>query len=79
MKAGDFSNFADVISVSSKLNKFENLVKYLQAARITMRETMVDSELTYAYAETGRLEQLEEFIMAPNLANVFYIDSRFLK
>ena len=49
---------------------WEDLVKYLQMARKKARETYIETELVYAYAKTNRLADLEEFISAPNHANI---------
>ncbi len=49
---------------------WEDLVKYLQMARKKARETFIETELVYAYAKTNRLADLEEFISAPNHANI---------
>lgn len=76
LKAEDPSNFAEVIQVASRANKFEELVRFLQTARKTLREALIESELLFAYAKTNRLADLEEFISMPNLANISAIGER---
>lgn len=49
---------------------WEDLVRYLIMARKKARESYVESELCYAYAKTNRLADLEEFIAAPNHADI---------
>lgn len=49
---------------------WEDLVRYLQMARKKARESYIESELIYAYARTNRLADLEEFISAPNHADI---------
>jgi clathrin heavy chain len=39
-------------------------------ARKKVRETFVETELAFAYAKTNRLVDLEEFISAPNHAQI---------
>lgn len=39
-------------------------------ARKKARESYVETELIYAYAKTGRLADLEEFISGPNHADI---------
>ncbi len=56
---------------------WEYLVKYLQMARKTTRETFVETELCFAYAKTNRLADLEEFISGPNHANITQVDNTF--
>jgi clathrin heavy chain len=45
IKAGDPSNFAEVIELANRAGKQEDLVKYLQMARKKLRELKVDTEL----------------------------------
>lgn len=73
IKSDDASNATEVIQVASRANKFEDLVRYLQMARKKVREPAVESELIFAYAKTGRLADLEEFISSPNLAQVGFM------
>ena len=51
-------------------DSWEDLVRYLQMARKKARETFVETELAFAYAKTNRLSDLEEFISAPNHAQI---------
>jgi clathrin heavy chain len=55
---------------------WEDLVKYLQMARKTTRDTYVETELCFAYAKTNRLADLEEFISGPNHANITQVADR---
>lgn len=50
--------------------------RYLQMARKKARESYIESELIYAYARTGRLADLEEFISGPNHADIQKIGDR---
>ena len=52
------------------VESWEDLVRYLQMARKKARETFVETELAFAYAKTNRLAELEEFISAPNHAQI---------
>lgn len=49
---------------------WEDLVRYLQMARKKARESYIETELIYAYAKTGRLADLEEFVSGPNHADI---------
>jgi hypothetical protein len=42
----------------------------LKFARKNAREAQIESELLFAYAKTGRLADLEDFISSPNIAQV---------
>lgn len=52
------------------VESWEDLVRYLQMARKKARETFVETELAFALAKTNRLAELEEFISAPNHAQI---------
>ncbi len=77
IKAGDPANYDEVIRIASAANQFEDLVRYLQMSRKKARETAIDSELAFAFAKTGRLSDLEEFVAGPNHANVTAVSLRF--
>lgn len=70
IKADDPSQYIAVVEASMQAGNWEDLVKYLQMARKTTRETYVETELCFAYAKTNRLADLEEFISGPNHANI---------
>ncbi|KAI8915232.1 hypothetical protein DFJ77DRAFT_461771 [Powellomyces hirtus] len=76
IKADDASNSAEVTQIASRANKFEDLVRYLQVARKKVREPAVESELIFAFAKTGRLGELQEFISTPNLAQIAVVGER---
>lgn len=75
IKAGDPTNYDQVIRIASSANKYEDLVRYLQMARKKARETAIDSELAFAFAKTRRLTDLEEFVAGPNHANITAVSS----
>lgn len=58
------------------LENYEDLVKFLQMARKKAKETFIDTELIFAFAHTGRLAELEEFISTPNHANIGQVGER---
>mmetsp|Transcript_15803 Transcript_15803/g.20869 ORF Transcript_15803/g.20869 Transcript_15803/m.20869 type:complete len:1733 (+) Transcript_15803:212-5410(+) len=70
IKANDPSHYTDVIDRAKSTNLYENLVPYLKMARVEIKEAMLDTELIYAYAKSNMLSDLEEFIAAPNVANI---------
>ncbi|XP_066261825.1 clathrin heavy chain [Euwallacea similis] len=76
IKADDPSAYMDVVETASKNESWEDLVRYLQMARKKARESYIESELIYAYARTGRLADLEEFISGPNHADIQKIGDR---
>lgn len=48
IKAADPSHFAEVIEISSHASKHNDLVRFLQMARKSLRELKTDTELAYA-------------------------------
>jgi clathrin heavy chain len=49
------------------------MVEYLQMARKTLREHVIESELIFAFAKTNRFAELEEFTSGHNIAQVFLL------
>ncbi|KAJ3029464.1 hypothetical protein HDV00_009596 [Rhizophlyctis rosea] len=76
IKADDATDFNEVIAVAERANKYEDLVRYLQMARKKVREPSIESELIFAFAKTGRLADLEEFISSPNIAQIGAVGER---
>lgn len=69
IKAEDPSNYVEVIEVSSRADKYDDLVRYLQMARKSLREPAIDTELAVAYARTDRLHDMEDFLSMTNVAD----------
>ncbi|KAF9277449.1 hypothetical protein BGZ68_009293 [Mortierella alpina] len=76
LRANDPNNHVEVISIASRADKYEDLVRYLQMARKQSREPHIESELLFAYAKTGRLADMEEILNSPNAAQVQAIGDR---
>lgn len=76
IKAGDPSVYMDVVQTAHKMGNWEDLVRFLQMARKKARESHIESELIYAYAKTGRVADLEEFVSSPNHADISKIGDR---
>lgn len=56
--------------MASRADKYDDLVRYLQMARKSLREPAVDTELAVAYARTDRLHDMEEFLSMTNVADL---------
>jgi len=76
IKADDPTSYLEVVNVATQSQSWEDLVRYLQMARKKARETFVETELAFAYAKTNRLADLEEFISAPNHAQIQAVGDR---
>ncbi|KAI0285915.1 clathrin heavy chain 1 [Russula aff. rugulosa BPL654] len=76
IKAEDASNFAEVIEISNHAGKYDDLVRFLQMARKSLREPKIDTELAYAYAKTDRLHDMEDFLNFTNVADVLEVGEK---
>ncbi|RDX54364.1 clathrin heavy chain [Lentinus brumalis] len=76
IKAEDPSNYAEVIEIAGRAGKYDDLVRYLQMARKSLREPKIDTELAYAYAKTDRLHDMEDFLAMTNVADVLEIGEK---
>jgi clathrin heavy chain len=76
IKAQDPLNFVEVIEIANRAGKHDELVKYLQMARKTLREPKIDTELAYAYAKTDRLHDMEDFLGMTNVADILEIGEK---
>ncbi|KAF1838338.1 clathrin heavy chain [Decorospora gaudefroyi] len=70
IRAGDPSNFLEVIEIATHAGKDEDLVKFLRMARKTLREVPIDTALAFCFARTNQLPELEDFLRATNVADV---------
>ncbi|EAU90123.2 clathrin heavy chain 1 [Coprinopsis cinerea okayama7 len=76
IKAQDPSNFEEVIEIANHAGKHDDLVRYLQMARKTLREPKIDTELAYAYAKTDRLHDMEDFLGMTNVADILVVGEK---
>ncbi|CAH7670842.1 clathrin, heavy polypeptide [Phakopsora pachyrhizi] len=70
IKANDPTNYLEVIETADRAGKHEDVARYLQMARKTLREPKIDTELCVAYAKTDRLHDMEEFLSMTNVADL---------
>lgn len=70
IRAGDPSNYLEVIETATAAGKDEDLVKYLRMARKTLREVPIDTALAFCFARLNQLAELEDFLRATNVADV---------
>ncbi|OBZ67705.1 putative clathrin heavy chain [Grifola frondosa] len=74
--AEDPSNFLEVIEISNRAGKFDDLVRYLQMACKSLREPKIDTELAYAYAKTDRLHDMEDFLSMTNVVDILEVGEK---
>ncbi len=70
IRAGDPSNFLEVIEIATHAGKDDDLIKFLRMARKTLREVPVDTALAFCFARTNQLPELEDFLRATNVADI---------
>ena len=70
IRAQDPSNYSEVIETAMHAGKDEDLIKYLRMSRKTLREPPIDTALAFAYARNNQLPELEDFLQAPNVADI---------
>jgi len=70
IRAGDPSNYNEVIEIATHAGKDEELIKYLKMARKTVREPPIDTGLAFCYARTNQLSELETFLRSANVADI---------
>lgn len=68
VKSKNPENFAQVIEISERAGKEEELIKFLDMARLTLREPLIDNALINCYASLDRLSDIEKFVAGPNTA-----------
>ena len=76
IKAEDPSQYTEVIEKSEQEGDYGMLVPFLVMARKQIKEPTLDTMLIYAYAKSEKLGDLEEFVSAPNVANIQQIGER---
>eukprot|EP00698_Gefionella_okellyi_P003029 TRINITY_DN12851_c0_g1_i1.p1 TRINITY_DN12851_c0_g1~~TRINITY_DN12851_c0_g1_i1.p1 ORF type:complete len:1713 (+),score=451.79 TRINITY_DN12851_c0_g1_i1:76-5214(+) len=76
IKAKDASQYKTVIYRAENAEKFEDLVRYLQMARLKIKDSEIDSELVFAFAKVNNMSGVEDFINNPNVANLQAVGDR---
>lgn len=76
IKAEDASAYVEVIEAAEKEQNYTELIPYLKMARKSVKEQYLDTSLIYAYAKCEKYSDLEEFISAPNVAQIQEIGER---
>lgn len=68
VKSKNPSNFQQVIEISERAGKEEELIPFLDMARESLREPLIDNALINCYASLDRLSDIEKFVAGPNVA-----------
>lgn len=76
INADDATEYVQVCADANEGEIWTELIPFLQMARKTLQENLLDTELIYAYAKTENLAELEKFVSGPNVANIQSIGDR---
>lgn len=79
IKASDAQFYHEVVAAihsSGSEKLYHELIKFLQMARRQLNESKIDSELIYAFAKTGSIAEIEQFLSGAHRANVQDIGER---
>lgn len=74
--AEDPSEYVIVCAEANEAEIYTELIPYLEMARKSLQENVIDTELIYAMAKTSKLTDLEKFVNGPNVANIQGIGDR---
>lgn len=79
VKSKNPSNYEQVIEIAEHAGKEEELVKFLDMARESLREPVIDGALIYAYSHLGKLSEIEKFVAGPNVADLETIGDKLFE
>lgn len=74
--AEDPTEYVQVCDDANEAGIWSELIPFLEMARKTLQENLLDTELIYALAKTDNLVSLEKFVTGPNVANIQNIGDR---
>lgn len=72
-------NYEQVIEISEHGGKEEELISFLDMARETLREPVIDGSLINCYASLGKLNEIEKFVAGPNVADLESIGDKLFE
>lgn len=78
IKAQDPLNYEDVIEVAEQAGRFEELIPYLLMARDTVKDSKVDGALILAYAQSGKLNEIENLLVRSTVADLETVGDKLI-
>ncbi|KAG7660847.1 CHC1 [[Candida] subhashii] len=79
VKSRNPKNFEQVIEIAEHAGKEEELIKFLDMARESLREPVIDGALINAYATLDRLADMERFVAGSNVADLESIGDKLFE
>lgn len=70
IQANNTSFYIDVIELGKQQESHEKLVEFLQLARKTYKESVIDNELVFCFSQSNDQQSLQELIQKPNNAEL---------
>lgn len=68
VKSKNPENYEQVIEIADRAGKTDELIPFLDMARETLREPVIDNALINCYAALDKLPDIEKFVAGPNVA-----------
>lgn len=72
-------NYEQVIEISERAGKEEELIPFLDMARETLREPVIDGAIINAYASLDKLPDIEKFVGGSNVADLELIGDKLFE
>ncbi|KAK6460812.1 hypothetical protein DFJ63DRAFT_320950 [Scheffersomyces coipomensis] len=79
VKSKNPSNYEHVIEIAEHAGKEEELISFLDMARESLREPVIDGALINAYASLDRLSDIEKFVGGSNVADLETIGDKLFE
>lgn len=79
VKSKNPANYEQVIEIAEHGGKEEELIKFLDMARSSLREPVIDGALINAYASLDKLSDIEKFVAGPNVADLEAIGDKLFE
>lgn len=79
VKSKNPENYAQVIEIAEHAGKEEELLPFLEMARETLREPVIDGAFINVYASLNRLSDMENFVSGTNVADLEAIGDKLFE
>jgi len=76
IKADDAQSFEVVINMGQQNETWPELIKFLTMARKKVKDQRIDTCMAWSFCKINQLANLEEFITAPNIAQILVVGER---
>ena len=79
VKSKNPENYVQVIEIAERAGKEDELIPFLDMARETLREPIIDGALINCYSSLDRLSDIEKFVSGPNVADLEAIGDKLFE